>query len=172
MLLLCLFVLTPVLWQEDFIDGIATMSQLYEYEIEISHLDGKVILNGNPQFEGFSSAWFYLDSEILFSENDILELKIKVNNNKMRLNYFYRKKGSPVYYAGEEIISASEDWQQIKLPLMCAKPFYSSNFPFALTPDKTPALYIFIDNLLPGTFNVEIDKISVQKCRADEEEMK
>ncbi len=173
MLLTYLFILNSVIWQEDFTTRLSTMSQLYEYRVDITHMNGKVLLKANPRLEGSASAWYYLeeyDNDFEFSEDDVLELAVKVNDNKLRLNYYYHRKGYQSYWAGEKIISADEEWQTIKIPLKDAKPFYSGNFPYALTPGRTPALFIFIDNLLPGDFEVEIDRISVLKEVSGEEE--
>lgn len=165
-LLLC----SPVLLHEDFTDTITTMSQLYDYSIDVSSKEGKVFLKATPHFEGFAVAWFYVDKDIVFTSEDVLELVIKVNDNKARLRYFCRIDGREVYFAGEEIISSNEQWQEIEIPFKEAKPFYSSNYPYALTPDKKPCLYIFIDNELPGNFDVEIDRVSVFRPGSDEGE--
>lgn len=166
MFFLSLFILNltfnTILWQEDFTNGPQTMSQLYDYTVDISYCDSdRVVLQANPGLEGLSSAWFYLDEPIFFDDTDTLELLLKVSNNKARIKYFYLKKDYPVYLGGEVIISPDSEWQTIKIPFNSAKPFYSSNFPFALIPHKLPPLYIFIDNMLPGKFDVEIDRMSV-----------
>lgn len=160
--LLVLFMFNAVVWQEDFTDGPQTLAQLFEYTIDISHQDSRVVLTGHPQFEGFSSAWFYLDRDLTFDESNVLEILLRVKCNKARINYFYRREDSPVYFGGEVCINPSDDWQTIAIPFKDSKAFYSSNFPFALTPGKLPALYLFIDNLLPGDFEVEIDRILVR----------
>ncbi len=164
---LVFFLVNAIVWQEDFTTARQTMAQLYEYTIDITQQDGKVILKGNPQFEGSSTAWFYLDKEMIFDNNDVLEIVLRVKCNRARINYFYRRKDSPVYFGGEVCIDAKDEWQRIEIPFRDARPCYSSNFPFALTPHKLPGLYLFVDNLLPGNFEVEIDKILV---RTEEEQ--
>ena len=172
MFLLSIFLISTafniVLWQEDFTKGPQTMAQLYDYSVHISYHDSdKVVLQGNPKMEGFSSAWFYLDKDIIFTENDTLEILLKVKHNKARINYYYRKENYPVYFGGEVIVPSDKEWQTVKIPFCSAKPFFSSNFPFALTPHTLPALYLFIDNLLPGYFEVEIDRILVRDAPLD-----
>ena len=163
MFLTCLLLLNSILWQEDFTNSLSTISQLYEYTVSITHKDGKVFLRANPEYEGFASAWLYLDEDIAFNKDDALELAVKVTTNKLRINYYYYRKETNEYLGGEAIIAANEKVQTIKVPLKGAFPFYGGNFPLSLTPGKTPALYLFFDNLLPGDFDVEIDCISVVK---------
>jgi hypothetical protein len=158
-----------MLWQEDFSKSLSTMSQLFEYSVDISHKDGKVFLKADPRLEGGASAWFYVDMDdekFSFTKEDVLELAVKVNKNKLRINYYYRKEGSAEYWGGEKIVSADEKIQTVRIPLKDAFPFYSGNFPQSLTPGKTPELYIFVDNLCPGQFDVEIDNIAVVKEKA------
>jgi len=170
MMVICILCAATVLWQADFNDGLGNFSQLYDYEVKMVHKEGKVILTANPRFEGFASAWLYVDEEVTFTRDDLLELKIKVDDNKVRFRYFYLAEEGRVYYAGEEYISRSRNWQNIMIPLVCARPFYSSNFPWSLTPDKKPPLFIFIENALPGSFEVEIDRISVKRVIEREEQ--
>ncbi len=169
MILISLFIFSSVLWQEDFTDTISTMSQLFDYTIDITHEDGKVFLRAHPQCGGITSAWFYIDEDLTLSD-DILELVMKVNDNKALLRYFYRKEGGGVYFFGDKIVSADTQWQRVQIPLEEAKPFYGSDFPYALTPGKMPCLYIFIQNKLQGNFDVEIDGISVLRMESPEEE--
>jgi len=170
MILISLFIFSFMLWQETFTDTIPTMSQLYDYSVDISSKEGKVFLKANPESEGFAAAWFYVDEDIAFGSFDVLKLVIKVNDNNARLRYLYRREGRKVYFGGEEIISHSEQWQKVEIPLGEAKPFYSSNYPYAFTPDKNPCLFIFIDNELPGYFDVEIDSIYVFRSESQREE--
>lgn len=170
MILISLFIFSSMLWQETFTDTTLTMSQLYDYYVDISSKEGKVFLKANPESEGFAAAWFYVDEDIAFGSFDVLKLVIKVNDNNARLRYLYRREGRKVYFGGEEIISHSEQWQEVEIPLGEAKPFYSSNYPYALTPDKNPCLYIFIDNKWPGYFDVEIDSIYVFRTESQGEE--
>lgn len=170
MILISLFIFSSILWQEDFTDTTLVMSQLYNYSIDISRKEGKVFLKANPDSEGFAAAWFYVEEDIAFSPFDFLKLVIKVNANKARFRYFYRREGRKVYFRGEEVISRGEQWQKIKIPLKEAKPYYSSNYPYALTPNKNPCLFIFIDNELPGYFDVEIDSIYVSRFESQGEE--
>ncbi len=167
MLLAYLFLINSIIWQEDFTANLSTLNQLFDYEIEILQEKGSAHLLGDPKIEGGASAWYYIDEfdkKNEFNENDVLELRVKVNNNKLRLRYYYHKDGFASYKGGKKIISSNKNWQTIQIPLKNAKPFYSGNFPYALTPGKTPSLFIFIDNLLPGKFDVEIDRISVIKA--------
>ncbi|MCX7994446.1 MAG: hypothetical protein N3A65_01565 [candidate division WOR-3 bacterium] len=164
------FLFSTVLWQIDFLEDSPSFQQLYEYTINIQQEDGILHLTGNPDAEGFSSAWFYLDNGMQLKEDNIIEISMRVKGVATRLKYLYRKKGSAVYWGQEIIIEKSTQWQKIILPLQQAKPFYSSNFPFALTPDKTPVIYFFIDNLIPGNFDTEIDYISIIKSDKIREE--
>lgn len=159
-----------VLWQEEFIDARLSVQQLNEYTVNIQLYNSCLYLKGNPEAEGSSCAWFYLDKDIKLTEDEILEIYIRVIGVNTRLKYFYEKQNSAVYWGSEVIVKASPEWQKIKLPLSEAKPFYSSNFPFALTPDRTPVLYLFIDNFTPGYFDTEIDYIAIIKSDTYKEE--
>ena len=163
MIPIVLILASTLLWQEDFDDNVSTMSQLYDYNVEISHEDGKVIITARPQFEGFASAWLYVDGDVGFDAGDALELRIKVNVNTVRLRYFFRKKTCKQYHAGEYNIPAAEEWQTVQIPLDNATPFFGTEFPAALTPDRTPILYLFIENAMPGDFDVELDRIAVER---------
>jgi hypothetical protein len=163
MIPIVLILASAVLWQEDFTDNVSTLSQLYDYNVAISHEDGIVTLTANPQFEGFASAWLYVEGEVGYHTSDALEMRIKVNANTVRVRYFFRKKTCKEYYAGEQMIQTAEDWQTVQIPLRSATPFFGMEFPAALTPDKTPVLYLFIENAAPGDFNVELDRISVER---------
>ncbi|MEO0094657.1 MAG: hypothetical protein ABIL46_07490 [candidate division WOR-3 bacterium] len=159
-----------VLWHEDFVNDNLSVQQLYEYTVDIRMEEGNLQLRGNPGAEGFSCAWFYLDDSIQLTEDDLIEMRIKVTGVETRLKYLYKKKGSPIYWGQEIIVYTDTDWQKIRIPLKQARPFYSSNFPFALTPDKTPTLYFFIDNFTPGNFDTKIDYISIIKPNTIKEE--
>ncbi len=159
-----------IIWQEEFINNTLFVHQFNEYTVNIQLHNGCLYLKGNPEAEGFSCAWFYLDRDMQFTEEDILEIYIRVIGVNTRLKYFYKKKNSSVYWGKEIIVQPHPDWQKIKLPLNEAEPFYSSNFPFALTPGKTPALYFFIDNFASGNYETEIDYISIIKSDTPGEE--
>ena len=162
MIFLTLFIFSSILWQEDFADTTAVaVSQLYDYSIDVSQEEGIVSLTANPQLEGGAAAWFYVEEDIAFNADDLLRIVIKVRDNDVRLRYFYRREGRKVYFGGDETIRPSAEWQRVEIALADAKPFYSSDYPYALTPGKQPCLYLFIDNMLPGNLDVEIDNISV-----------
>lgn len=56
---------------------------------------------------------------------------------------------------GIKYIKSSPEWNLIKIPLNTTKPFYSSNFPFSLTPGVKPSMFTFFENKNPGKFEVE-----------------
>jgi hypothetical protein len=170
MFFLCLFTITTVIWQEDFTQGPATMSQLYDYTVNISHEEGKVILKADPESENFSAAWFYVDQDLAFTDEDVLELVMKVENNEIRLRYFYRKENEKEYYSGVQIISPDAEYQKIELPLVEARPFFGTEYPASLTPEKQPCLYIFMSSDIRGGFDVEINWISVIRPESYKEE--
>jgi len=170
MFFLCLFTIVSVLWQEDFTEGPATMNQLYNYTVNISHEDGKIFLKADPESEDFSAAWFYVDEDVAFTDEDVLELITRVKNSEVRLGYFYRKAGENEYYTGVQIIFPDAEYQKVELPFVEARPLYGIEYPATLTPGKNPCLYIFISSDLPGSFDVEIDWISVFRPESFEEE--
>jgi len=160
MIFISLFIISTLLWQDDFTETITPVNQLFDNTIDITYERGKVLLNAHPQNGDFASAWFSVDEDIILSDRDILELVIKVNDNKVGLRY-YCLKGGGAYFFGERTISAHAAWQHVDIPIKEAKPWYGSDFPAALTPGKMPCLYIFIRNELPGNFDVEIDRIAL-----------
>jgi hypothetical protein len=170
MISLILFLASSVMWQEDFAENTSAMQQLYDYHVDIIHRDGSISLTANPQFEGFASAWLHVDREIAFSNNDALVIRIKGNENTVRLRYFFRKGECPDYYAGESIIAAGKEWRDVTIPLKHAVSFSGTEFPAALTPGINPVLYIFIENAAPGTFEVDIDRISIVRYPIKAEE--
>jgi hypothetical protein len=92
---------------------------------------------------------------------------MKVNENEVRLRYLSRREGRRVYFGGEEVIGADREWQEVEIPFSEGKPFYSSNYPYALTPGREPCLYLFIENRFPGEFDVELEGISVFRPGGD-----
>ncbi|MGD8979426.1 MAG: hypothetical protein PVH23_05105 [candidate division WOR-3 bacterium] len=170
MMTIILLLVSTVIWQEDFSEGASVMRQLYDYRIDITQQDNGVRLTANPQFEGFASAWLYVDKDIHFHDDDVLEIRIRDNGNAVRIRYFFLKENCPEYYAGENIVFVGAEWQNVEIPLRFATPFFGSEFPAALTPNEKPALYLFIENAVSGSFDVELDHISVTRRRTQEEE--
>lgn len=170
MFLLCFLTVTTVLWQEDFTHEMPTLDQLYDYTIDIDYRDGVVFLSGEPQFNDFTAAWFYVDENIAFRDTDVLELVMKIKSNNVRLRYFYRHEDRAVYFCGERIIQVDNQWQKVEIPFSDAQPFYGSDYPLSLTPGTKPCLYLFISNELPGTFDMEIDWIAISRSSLKREE--
>jgi hypothetical protein len=127
------------------------------------------MLNASPQYEGGASAWFHCDEDIRFGQHDVLTAVLRVNKNTARLRYFYYDKQRGVYCGGKEILRATDNVQTVEIPFAHAQPFYGSDFPYALTPGILPSLFIFIDNLLPGDFDVIIDRITVDRLSEEEQ---
>ena len=167
MVLISLFLLSSVLWEGDCGDGALGIRQLYDYSVDISWEEGVVSLKGDPWREGFSAAWFSIDEDMAFESEDVLKVSMKVNRNEVRLRYLYRREGREVYFGGEEVITAHGQWQKVEIPFSEGKPFYSSDYPYALTPGKRPCVYLFIENRVPGEFDVELDSIWVFRPGAD-----
>lgn len=170
MMSIMLLLVSTVIWQEDFTEGASMMRQLYDYRIEIVQQDGGVRLTANPQFEGFASAWLYVDEDIHFNDEDVLEIRVRDNGNAVRIRYFFLKENCQGYHAGENIVFVGAEWQNIEIPLRFATPFFGTEFPAALTPNEKPALYLFIENAVSGSFDVELDHISVTRRGTNEEE--
>ena len=170
MIIISLFIISTLLWQDDFTETITPVKQLFNNTVDITYERGKVLLNAHPQNGDFASAWFSVDEDIILGDRDVLELVIKVNHNKVGLRYYCLKGGGGVYFFGERTICAQEAWQHVDIPIKEAKPLFGSDFPAALTPGKMPCLYIFIRNELPGNFDVEIDRIALLREESSKEE--
>jgi len=170
MISIILFLASTMLWQEDFKDDAYALHQLYDYQVDITHLDGGVKLTANPLFEGFASAWLYVDESIVLTDNDVLEIRIRDNGNAVRLRYFFRKQEGANYYAGESIVFIGDEWQNVEIPLKHGQLFSGCEFPAALTPGKTPVLYLFIENAVSGDFDVELDRISIMRLEKEMEQ--
>jgi hypothetical protein len=169
MITIFMFLTTFIIWQENFNEPTSALSQLYDYHVDILQQDGKITLTANPQFEGFASAWLYVDKEISFCNDDALEIRIRTNENVVRIRYFLREKCHG-YYAAEEVIDTDSEWQDLIIPLKRTKVVSGTEFPTALTPGKNPALYLFIENGEPGNFDVQIDQISIVRRSTQMEE--
>ena len=170
MIPIILILASTLLWQEEFTEDAYTLRQLYDYQVDIVHLDGSVKLMANPQFEGFASAWLYVDENITLTDNDVLEIRIRDNGNAVRIRYFFRKQEGAYYYAGENIVFIGDHWQDVEIPLKYAQSFSGCEFPAALTPGMTPVLYLFIENAVSGAFDVELDRISITRAEKEREE--
>jgi len=158
---LILILTASVVWQEDFAETSSVIQQLYDYHVEIIQQDGRVRLKANPPFEGFASAWMHIDREIVFSDNDALVIRVRGNENPVRVRYFFRKAECKEYYAGESIITAGKEWQDASIPLKHGALLSGTEFPAALTPGLNPIFFVFIENAAAGKFEIEIDQISV-----------
>lgn len=156
-----LLMVSAVLWQEQFIDGVSSINQLYDYTIVIAHEGEKVVLQTDPQEEGYAAAWLSVDYPCPFPHDATLRLIIKVTGSSARIRFFCQRKGHSVYYTGEASVVADGQWQTVDISLYDAEPFYSSNFPASLTPRTEPALFLFVENEEPSAFYVEIDDISI-----------
>jgi hypothetical protein len=163
MISLIFFLAAFIIWQEDFADTTPVMQQLYDYDVDVVQQNGTVKLTANPQFEGFASAWLHVDKEIVLAENDVLVIHIRGSENSARIRYFFRKGECLEYYAGEEIITASNEWKDVIIVLKQAVLFSGTEFPAALTPNKNPYLYVFVENASPGNFEIEIERISIAR---------
>lgn len=156
-----LLVVSAILWQEQFIDGVSSMNQLYDYSVAVVHEGEKVILRADSPEQGFAAAWFSIDYQYPFPDDAIVRLTMKVTENRARLRFFCQRHGHSVYYAGETSVAADEHWQTVDIELQDTNPFYSSNFPASLAPGKEPVLFLIIENADPGAFTVEVDDILV-----------
>ncbi len=170
MVSLILFFAASILWQEDFAETTSGIHQLYDYHVEIAYEAGSITLRANPQFEGFASAWMYVDEEIALHDDDALVIRIRGDENTVRIRYFFRKQKCTSYYAGENTISVEDEWKDVVIPLKNAFLFSGTEFPAALTPDTNPVLYIFIENAMSGKFAVEINQISIIRHSTQAEE--
>ncbi len=151
-----------VVWVTNFKDKKLEIKQLENYKIEIHNTEQGIALKGDPEEQGFSSAWFYIPENIEISTNDTLSIKMKVIKNAVRLRYFLLSEDKRVYLLGIKYIYESKKWQEIEIPLEDSRPFYSSNFPWSLLPDKEPSMYIFVENQYPGEFYVKISSVKVK----------
>lgn len=165
MFFISLFLACTIAGQIDFSTSLSTIQQLYEYQVDITREKGGVLLSSNPATEGGATAWFYVDEEVEIGMDDALVLTTSVTANNLRVKYLFFRENTQAYWGGIEIIEPQKGMQTITIPLKDAKPFYNGNYPFSLTPGKTPALFIFIDNELPGRFEAEINGISVIKAK-------
>lgn len=138
------------------------LKQLKNYKVSIIHSENKTILRGFPSEEGLSTAWFFLPENIRINSSDTLIIKLKVNANTLRLRYFLLSEDKRIYKLGIKFIPATGKWEELKIPLDNLKNFYSSNFPWALVPDKKIPLYIFFENKAAGNFEIEIEHIKLK----------
>jgi hypothetical protein len=120
---------------------------------------GIVHLAGNPDKRGLCSAWFYVDG-LPEKGRDNLRIFLRGNGKRIKIRVYLREKLN-IYREVKGVFKTTGTWQVVSLSLSDSKPVWSSNFPQALTPDKNPDLFIFIENDEPGPFDVLIDQIKV-----------
>ena len=161
MISLIFILAASMVWQEDFADTSTAIQQLYDYHVEIVYHDGRIRLTADPPFEGFASAWLHVDRDIVFSDNDVLAIRIKGSENAVRVRFFFRKEMCKEYHAGERVITAGKEWQDVTIPLKHSILLSGTEFPAALTPGLSPVLFVFIENAAPGEYEIEIEEISV-----------
>ncbi len=159
------FIMAIFVWEISFKDKKSEIKQLLNYKVEIHKKEEGILIKGEPEEEGSSSAWLYAPENIEISTNDTLIIKVKVLKNTLRLRYFLLSEDKRVYLLGIKYINESKEWKEIEIPLKDSKPFYSSNFPWSLLPDKKPSLYIFMENQYPGEFQVKISSVKVKGKR-------
>ncbi|UCF71094.1 MAG: hypothetical protein JSW49_02120 [candidate division WOR-3 bacterium] len=170
MIHILLLLASSILWQENFTESTPPIAQLYDYHVDIEHRDGTVRLTANPQFEGFASAWLHVDAEITLREDDAIAMRVRGNDVTVRVRYFFRKGKCSSYYAGEKIVVAGAQWKDMVIPLEGAMFFPGTEFPAALTPGKSPVLYLFIENGESGNFDIEIGHIAIVRHDTQAEE--
>jgi hypothetical protein len=170
MIPILLFLASSILWQENFTESTSVINQLYDYHVDIGQRDGKVRLTASPQFEGFASAWLYVDEGITLREDDALTMRIRGNDIPVRIRYFFKKGKCASYYADEKTILAGAEWQDVFIHLESTMFFSGTEFPAALTPGKNPVFYLFIENGESGDFDIEIDHISIVRHGTQAEE--
>jgi hypothetical protein len=147
----------------DLSSSLSTMRQLYEYQVAITPLkaEGTVQITANPAAEGSATAWLYVDEKIEIAASDTLVMTVAVNSNTLRIKWMYYRMSTQAYWGNVETVAPKKGIQTIRIPVKKACAFYNGNYPFALTPGKTPALFVFFDNLLPGKFDATISSVSV-----------
>jgi hypothetical protein len=161
MVLTTLVLASAVLAQVDCGSSISNISQLYEYQVGITKTKGGVTLQANPEKEGGATAWFCVEQGTVITREDTLVIKAVVTANRLRVKYLFYRKNTQAYWGGIKIIGSGAKEQTIKIPLAASSAFYNGNYPFSLTPGRTPELFLFFDNLLPGRFNAVISSVTV-----------
>jgi len=166
MLLLVLTFLT--LWYEGFDEGINNFSLTNPNLCEINYIEkdvtgrsGIIHIKGNPEKKGLASAWLYVDKVQNISKRSRLSLFLKGNGRKIRIRLYWKQRLNH-YLEVKKTVITSGSWEEIVLFLSNSKPIWSSNFPTALTPEKKPDLFLFIENAEPGPFDILIDEINIR----------
>lgn len=158
-----LLLLSLVGWQADLSPGLATLQGQPDYPVVVTQVSGKAFLTANPKEEGWASAWMYVEKLGQVPREASLALTLKGNGRSLRLRYFYLGPDPGLYYSSTEYVNTNGKWQTIRLPLTKSGPFFSSNFPWAMVPDKRVQLYLFIENGEPGPFEVTLSRVSLEK---------
>jgi hypothetical protein len=162
-MLASLLLLSLLGWQADLSPGMATLQGQPDYPAAVAHLNGQTVLTANPNEEGWASAWMYQEKIGKVPVGTELALTLKGNGRSLRLRYFYLGPDPGLYYSSTEYVKTDGQWQTVRLPLSQAGPFYSSNFPWAMVPDKRVEFYLFVENGEPGPFQVTLSRVALEK---------
>lgn len=159
------FLINLLLWKEDFIQNTIKLIPDNRNPVRITYNDttGCVHIEGNPENIGRSSCWLYIEKLPELDKNAYLSIYLKGDNKLVRFRIILKEKSKRPYYYLTKIIKCKNEWSEIKIFLKDGVRLLSSNYPYALTPDKEPDLFLFIENGEPGIFSIYIDKIRVIK---------
>lgn len=166
-----LLLLIPMVWHMGFQSGVEGFRASTKNPCAVSWVksgalksEGAIRITGNPKDRGRSSAWAPIEGIGPINTNSQLTFWAKGNNKPMRVRIiFHPQNGSSDYYHLWKTVNLTTKWQKITIPLNGARPIWSSNYPYVLTPGEKPDLFLFFENLQPGHFDVTIDEISLEK---------
>ena|GEM_PF-1452911 len=124
---------------------------------------GYVHMEGNPEDVGRSSAWFYVKKIPGISTSSYISIRLKGNGNLLRFRILFKNKGEKPYYYLIKYVYSPKEWKDIKIYIKDARPIWSSNYPYALTPLLSPDFFLFVENGKPGKFSVYIHEVKVEE---------
>ncbi len=162
-MLVPLILLSLVTWQADLSPGLTTLQAQPSYPVAIASQAGQWVLTANPSEEGWASAWMYQEKLGPIPQGAALKVTLRGNGRSLRLRYFYLGPDPGLYYSSTEYVKTDGKWQTVSLPLSQAGPFYSSNFPWAMVPDKRVEFFLFVENGEPGPFEVTLFRAALEK---------
>jgi len=126
--------------------------------------EGSIRLQGTPEAKGRASAWIPVEDIGPITKESKLTFWVKGEGSPLWVRIIFRpKEGGASYLYWRQKVETKEEWRKVTIPLNLARPIWSSNYPYTLTPGKRPDLFLFFENWEAGRFDVMIDEIRLEE---------
>jgi len=103
--------------------------------------------------------WTYVEKLPPLKGNEKLMLKVR-GNGKIRITAYIKINND--YRSLRTFAILGPFWNDVVLPLKNSKALWTSNFPYALIPEKDIDLYLFIENAQAGSIDLFLKDIQME----------